>query len=832
MLLVEKSDRRGLVLALALMVAVSGWLLLRRHEVGPRQTTEPTRPISSEANVVEQVVASDAQRESRNSASLVVSERAAFGTGRVVDAQSGLPVLACIVCGQGPSVFSDAWTGRFVLAMQPTEPARLQVISSGYVSRDVAAELAFEKGGVEIELEPAGVATIEAVRSDDSPASGVRVSWRIVSSRPGQHDAADAFGSLAEAGRETERITDGAGRSHFATTGSARAAIEDPATGATLRVRVAPRETRRIELGRALRLAFVDFDTGEPERELEIESLRSGDAWAAAELGRTDAQGVLVVARTRGPVLLRLPGSRAFQRELLPLSGIGRRVGLGGDYVTMIELPAETEQAVIGVRRSGARLNLVDDVSGEPVSAPVRVNRWNPDCTRQGTRITACTWMSPRSSFGRARQVLRTEHGVLELPCTLYPPEGSSDDAAGSIDLALLVAGYWPVRVNVPAGRGPVGAASHVVRLRPALTRSVSVIDTDGRAFRRPVEIYSPAQDVVLWRSEGQADGLHGPFDWFGGPLRIVSHGIEIDEATLLASELVEVVVPAERGVIELVGAPEGAPLEELVAKLGLGPDGIEFRATTRLGDGCRFEGLPTGSYLVGPRRWVLGAEYGSFEPRAVLEPRPLSTRVSVRSGETTRISWMRGWHAEHRLSGRITPSGMDVSELLVLPIYGDFDAGSTTVPLARGMERLPLAADGSYCIESGSLLPRALAVVSVRADIWGSSKVELLEVLEPGASTEIRVATVQLSWTGPPHPQALDVRLETPLESYRLPLRSPAALRQFQWTTSLPLTILHVPESQRSLKVGRRSVPLELRAGVVTKITLESDAPADPTGR
>lgn len=813
------------------VVAAVCWLCRTELEVAPAPGPELARESAGGVTVVHAVPA--ARTEPTQGEELAASARRAFnGKGRVLDAQSGLPVVARIVPDRGPVVFSDVWTGRFELNDEHATTRVLRVLSSGYVEREVSAELAFEEGGVEIELEPAGVATVEVVRTDGSPASGVRVSWRVVSSRPGQHDAADALGSLAEAGRETERRTDESGRSRFATTGSARAAIEDPAPGATLQVRVAPGETRRVELGRALRLSFVDFDTREPERELEIESLRSGDAWAAAELGRTDAQGVLVVARTRGPVTLRLPGSRAFQRELLPLSGVGRRVGLGGDYVTMVELPAETEQAVIGVRRSGARLNLIDDVSGEPVRAPVRVVRWNPDCARQGTRITACTWMSPRSSFGRARQILRADRGLLELPCTLYPPDGSQDDAVGSMDLAVLVAGYWPAQVNVPAGRGAGGSTCGVVRLRPALARSVSVVDADGGAFRRPVEIYSPAQDVVLWRSEGQADGLQGPFDWFRGPLRIVSHGIEIDEASLLASELVEVVVPAERGVIELVGAPEGAPLEELVAKLGLGPDGVEFRATTRLDDGCRFEGLPTGSYLVGPRRWVLGAEYGSFEPRAVLEPRPLSTRVSVRSGETTRVPWLRGWHAEHRLSGRITASGLEVSELLVLPIYGDFDAGSTTVPLARGMERLPLAADGTYIIESGSLLPRALAVASVRAGTWGSGEVELLEVFEPGADIEVRVATVLLRWIGPAHAQPLDVRLETPLECYRLPLRSPAALRQLKWTTSVPLTILHVPESQRSLKVGRRSVPLELRAGLVTEITLESDAPADATGR
>jgi hypothetical protein len=56
--------------------------------------------------------------------------------------------------------------------------------------------------------------------------------------------------------------------------------------------------------------------------------------------------------------------------------------------------------------------------------------------------------------------------------------------------------------------------------------------------------------------------------------------------------------------------------------------------------------------------------------------------------------------------------------------------------------------------------------------------------------------------------------------------------LRQLKWPSSVPLTILHVPESQRSLKVGRRSVPLELRGGLVTEITLESDAPAEATGR
>jgi hypothetical protein len=333
---------------------------------------------------------------------------------------------------------------------------------------------------------------------------------------------------------------------------------------------------------------------------------------------------------------------------------------------------------------------------------------------------------------------------------------------------------------------------------------------------------------------------VHGPFDHYGGDVVFGAH--RIDAATLDAQELVELVLPAPSGVLEVFGAPPEVALGALVASLPPGESECEFTPSVRTPDGCRFEGLPAGSYLVGPREWVLGAQLNSVAPGAKLtDPLvPLPTRVDVPDGATVRVEWNPCWSAGREIRGELRVTSPTPTTPVLAPYYA---CGANSVAsngksgrwfvYGRSSARLPLDHNGAYCIAPDEPLPWLLAVAVPTDAEWGARQgLQFVQTLRPGESAHIDLCSLVLRWDGPtPSDVLYYMELETPPESLRYPLSSPLTKRRAVWDVAAPLRLDMVPIAVRELSVFSFQVGLHkcaldaLAPGEVREIVVRREA-------
>jgi hypothetical protein len=759
------------------------------------------------------------------------------GHGLVVDEALAAPVAAWVEPDVGPAVFADADSGRFELDERHRGARVLRVRERGFEALEADAAPCFTAEGAVLRLVPLVRAGVRVVDAAGAPLADVRVVWRALAwTRAAEFSdtSRNAPAFAGEAAHETR--TDSDGRAQCALGRSSCAIVHDPrGTGLEQIVALAPGEERMVVLGSLIELQFVDFDSREPCAELELAAWAPSEPESFARALRTDASGRARLAWTGSPVLVRLARGANFQAELIPLGVGAERTGYVREFRSMLRIPAPCESLPVGVRRRGARVRLVDSVTGESVDTLVRIERPRENCG--GASADApdrCTLYTPRSGFHRPDVIVRSRGGELDLPPPLAEAQPSSVQA-----FALVPAGFRPARFELDAAQRARDAAPHVVELERVPQRRLRVSDSLGRAYRGPVTLFAPRENVYVWSARYSVDGVHGPFDHYGGDLVLGAH--RIDAATLDAQELVELVLPAPSGVLEVFGAPPNVALGALVASLPPGESECEFTPSARTPDGCRFEGLPAGSYLVGPREWVLGAQMDSIAPGAKLTDAlvPLPTRVDVPEGATVRVEWNSCWSGGREIRGELRVTSPTPTTLVLAPYYAcgsnEGALSGTSGPwfvYGRSSARLPLKLDGAYRIAVDDPLPWLLAVAVPNDTVWGSQQgLQFVQTLRPGESAHIDLCSLVLRWEGTTPSNMLDLEFETPPESLRYPLSTPLTKRRAAWDVAAPLRLDVIPVAVRQLSLFSRdvgSLKLALDAlvpGEVRELVVRRDA-------
>jgi hypothetical protein len=835
------------VVVLALLFAVGAWLAFelasKPSSSEPGESAEVSRnpaaasPEAPNLQLVERQAAADIV----GSAEAAASELSTLpGSGRVVDDVLGAPLQACVRPDVGPAVFSDGESGAFVLDERHRGATRLRVSEVGFEELDVDAAPAFQESGVELRLKGARAAAVYVEHSDGRPAEGVSVTWRLLDpltvARPSRERATS---EPRVAAAVSERRTDSNGVCGLFLGVPAQAQVRDPRApdDAVHVVQLLPGEQRTVVLGPFVTLRFVDFVSREPLPGLEL------DAWPVREFGSlarallTDSNGVVRLPWSSAPLLLRLPGARAYEAELRPLSPGAERTGYGADYHTMLRIdepPRDPDdELLVGVRRCGQRLRLVDAATREPVETDVVV--LTVDAAACGVRGAEqpgrCTWYSPSARGARLDSVQRSTGGLLDLLCGLYAPDGGPGTANPTLELVLLAAGYAPKRFTAPS-TPPQDRAPLELELERVPQRWLRVVHENGRPFRLAVDVYSPSVDMWLWISGGRSDGLHGPFDALDGDVRVLGTLIPAD--AWANSDTYTLRVPDDTGAIEIVGAPPGVSFGAFVARMPPDLEPTEFAPTALTSDGCRFDALPASSYLVGPREWARAAELHSVNSGKIGESlKARAVRVAVPPGETVRVPWVSCWAAGRELSGQVTWRAAARPELRLVPYYvcgsgegPEHARGAPLFPLGRATPHVPLDRNGGYRIAPDDPLPWLLAVCLADERPWGSVQgLQVVESIRPGESLELSFATLILRWEGAPPSKPQIVSYEIAAESLRHPLSTFHRDRRRTWNTASPLTLDFVPTRITEISIhGRKLAFAPLEPGEVREIAVKID--------
>jgi len=603
--------------------------------------------------------------------------------------------------------------------------------------------------------------------------------------------------------------------------------LQDQAICSPKTVRVLPGEAVRIIIpDNVLFLRLVDETSRAPLPGRELELWYPREIGAASEVMVTGGDGEIGILPTSFPLLLRRPGPAVWQSELVPLSPGMTRCGFGGPIQTMIRIEAVQDSApmLVGIRPCGPRIRMIDAASSEPVEAAVRVQRRSSaDCPDpDAPPYSDCTLWSPRSPFGKPDEVYSLTDGLLTLPCVLGSFAGAADDLH---DLVFLAAGYRPCAGSLSNHAVRAADAVPTYLLQRADPRMLRVVHMDGTPFTQAVAIYSPRENVMCLRNDGNAAGLHGPFDWYGGNL-LVALGLGakswdrvLTERELSAAETVSLVLPDDTGSIVVTGIPDGASGASLIAKLGVGLEGREFRPIAVSKGECRFPSLPAGSYLVGPRSWVQGAEFQSVSFHIQKEQEPHATRTAVVPGKTSKVPWIGSWRSGRRIKGQVRMNGPARLEPLIFALYGAEGIRSEELPgdipwmfFGRRSPRVPLDAEGSYCIEPEDPLPRLMAICVADDTTWGDvTGMHILDVLIPGESIDIRTGSVELRPTGESPCSILTVSYEIPVATLRHPLQTHYSRCACSWDGRSLLCLDGIPIQVSKLQIGDKVVPVEL---------------------
>jgi len=759
--------------------------------------------------------------------------------GIVFDEYFGVPLVAWVQPDRGSGVFSDARTGRFQLDAGAAACSVVRASAPGFEDAQTKPTHGDDGGELEFRLRSSRMAGVIVEAENGSAVPRVPVTWRAAVDKPDLEDYTTWIDSkLQRQGIGVSGETDSEGVCRLALATPAVAVITDPRTGTEKTIRIFPGQEQRVVLTEhPLVLRFVDHATREPVRGLDVAAWFPKEGESMSENRRTDDDGEVSLGATSFPVLVRRPGPSLWQSELIPLTPGAVRCGTGGDILTMIRIDADPGQDVllIGVRACGGKISLVDERSGELVEAPVRVDWWRSDCKRLPEGPTHCTALSPRSKFRLPDQVYSATHGLLELPCYLT---ARSEEVPSDSELLIVTAGYAPTRIRFPGSAGPIGNLVPSVRLRPASERTLRIRHESGKPFLRQVTIYSPSEDVLCWMDAGNADGTHGPFDWYGGKLLVAVGGNmnfdrEMSEAELIDSEVPTLVIPNDTGSIMVEDIPDGAIGVALIAKLGHQPEGKLFRPTVIQSSTCRFDALPAGSYLVGPESWVRGAEMQSmdFLPRKGVEEETRPMRTDVVPGKTTVISWINLWAAGQTIEGRVRVDSAGRIAPFLVPLYGPVGTTAQELPgevprmvFGRRSPRIELDRDGRYRILPAEPVPRFIAICATDETAWGEvgKGLHVLEVIAPGESVDIPTGSVELHWKGAAHPELIEVIYEIPVESLRYPLKTFHARSANWWAPNTPMRLDGIPVRVRELEVQEHVVPIELKSGTLKRIEID----------
>lgn len=762
--------------------------------------------------------------------------------GRVVDATFGVPLVARVEHGAAHVVFTDASRGAFDLPDENAETP-LRVSAAGYTSTARSLAEPREAGEIVIALSAARRATLWVQDEHGSPVPAARVYWRAAIDAPERRQVGDWIESSGHgSGTLFENETDAAGRAQAACSVPALATVRHPRSEVERTLSVIPGDEVVVVLPEnALRLRVVAGRTRAPVAGLELVSWCPSEVRARTSTSRTDAEGIARFAPSSSPLLVRTPGAKVWQWELVPRSPGVARCGFGTEFQTMLRIDAigAGEPLEVELRACGSRVALVDAETGAPIDARVRVRRWSASAcgAADAEKITNCTALSPRSDLGSPDEVYRSTGGILECPCLLGPPSGNASGPPVEIEVLLTVEGYFPRVARIPDRRSSADAEPLTIALTRAQQRTLVVARSDGTPVDVAVAIHSPKGDVLCLRERGRSSGAYGPFDWFGGDLRVELNGKwshRLLAAELARSAVVHLTLDIEPGNILLTGVPNDVALSTLVAKRGLSIQGVEYTPRSVDARGVLFDGLPPGTYLLGPRDWVLGAELQSIDLRETGEETPRPVRCDVRGGETTTLRWNAAWAAASEVEGRVRVFGQAAIEPVLFPFYAPEEASLVTAAgypathiLGRRSPRLPLDRDGVYRIEAGAALPKLIVVCATSETSWGDvNGLRLLDVIAPGESADLRTAAIELEWDGAVAPKSVDVQYSVPTESLRHALFTFHSRFRQRWEPPAKFWLDGLPCGVREIVVGPHHWPLALAAGKITHLRVGAAPP------
>ncbi len=748
--------------------------------------------------------------------------------GRVLERILRAPVEAHVATDNGTSTFSGS-DGSFELDVSEVAVASIQVESPGYVSATVELDGVDVAQELEVLLDPARRACIVVAYEDGSVAADLPIVWRAAFDQPERSQISDWIDARGQvSGASVAGRTDEAGLACLATGSGALVRIEDPGTGTSKTVRVLAGQEARIVLPRAaIQLSVVDSDTRAPLPGIEL------DLWFPREIGAmahtlvTGPDGRVALAPSSYPLLLRRPGADVWLSELIPLSPGMTSVGFGGRVRTMVQVETPPPDGVltVGLRRCGGRVRFVDASNGEPISGRARVTLVDSSCPPEGEVVSRCTTNGPGAIHQAGDQLFALEDGVLSLPCG-WELEAESRRSA---ELVFAVSGYAPIRM--PRAQAPLSFDAPIAELSlwSCPSKRLRIRQSDGRAYTARVSVYSPRGDVLVWHSASPSSGLHGPFDWYGGELVVSARdaGFErrLAEQELAAASELELTIPVATGTIVVEGIPAALRSLPLSAKRGVGLEGTAYGPTAVNQGSCRFERVPAGSYLVGPTRWIVGAEMQSV---SVSEDQKLAirfnaTRVDLKPDATVVVPWIGTWASGTTLRGQVRILGTHAPQPILVPHYGESSAdddptfeGLRKVVFGRRSQQIPLDRDGRYEIAADDPLPNCIAVCIATDGPWATVQgLLVVESLMPGESIDIPMRSLELRWKGPPPSQSVSVSFEVPPRSLRYPLRTYHSKRQFSWDTTRELRIEALPTHLRQIEIQDRVLVLDdLAAG------------------
>jgi hypothetical protein len=310
----------------------------------------------------------------------------------------------------------------------------------------------------------------------------------------------------------------------------------------------------------------------------------------------------------------------------------------------------------------------------------------------------------------------------------------------GGETLVLWPVGYHPVRLSSLEGRIDEYGRCRV-EFERAKMRKLCVLDRDGRALNLRVVIKRASDGTVVREAITRRD-LYSDFDWTGGDLVVLAEFPEpyapdqqpvviarLSEALLESAECFEITLGTRAATVEVFAAR--GRTSELVL---IDQAGHEHFPVSRDVNRVRFDPVPQGHFIVGPKRWVR-----QLHDRRT--PASIAAEDFARPGAVTKVQWDSNWIADQARSGKLEVTAGNSPLLFLVDAYATTDR---ELPLDKDTSWRTIDVSGHYTVHEHEPLPRALLVCSI-AEYDGAFVVH--DVVYPGNDVKLEFGEVELNW-------------------------------------------------------------------------------------
>ena len=711
-------------------------------------------------------------------------------TVRVVDETFGFGLLAWLT-PEGESWIRSTRDGVFHISGD-LERSALEVSASGYHPQRVRAGA--ELGG-RIELKPRSTCGVRVVSTEGNPVDSVSVTWRPAEARSSKARPDQDASVTTETGKD--------GTTSIAAASACHATVAANGHGPrTVYVPVGSTVDVRLSAGTAV-LTVVCGDTEQPVAGVRVLIKRQSDRNDVTRTAVSDDTGRIVLAGSEGPLQVELVDRAYWLQDPLPMEW-SRRNNVEATYVGGVRGSDTVSQELrLPITCETIDVRLVDADTGLLIRGSVRYGYSTARIRRSGSSYDLVETQECRDGVLRVRALRH------DLP-RIYEPR-----IVDGYELVIWPEGYQLENLGLLTSlRQGEGELNESVFTR-AKKRSLLVHDAADRPVTSELRVRSDDGGLVYHDAVGTAEGVYGPFDWWGGGLIITrprprsgggglggGGGSEIvarvSGEQLAEAEQVSVEVDVPVAAVTVVRA-EGRQTRVIVVD----HMGGEHDPVSRTKDEIFFRGVPAGPVCVGPPEWAHQLHY-----RQYYGPGRNSMRASEE--ETLVVPFDSEWAASKEVQGQIRVVGEGSPELFLIPVYC---TTSVPAPMGRAVHWLPVRADGTYSIAQGEPLPKALVVCSIVAGRGHitlneqSGAAVVLDVIEPGVDCVLNATDVEFVWEGPDldTPTTVDWRFTG--GSYSHPDGSVLASRVYSqgnlyWTDAEPRRFGPFPEG--TLELGR----------------------------